>query len=269
MKIGATSFVFRYLLMDPSRAPRLETIVEKSHQMGIDRLQICENARPLEVTLLEWEALLAKAKNLGIEIHLGCKTLDAAVLDCYLQRASMIPSRTMRVVLEDEDGPPTRERIDSFLKQVIPLLEKYRMRLAIENHFDVSVRQLAAAAKPFPEELVGFCLDVANSLRRFEPAESVFEFLSPRAYCYHMKDFKVAGSNVGFTVGGAPFGKGDLDLDWVFNAIRAKYKDPELYLETWVPASGIWERDVQTDWEWLSESVENLRGRLSALEGFK
>jgi L-ribulose-5-phosphate 3-epimerase UlaE len=262
MKIGATSFAFRYLLLDPTRAPRLEVVVERAHGLALDCLQICENARPLDVPGGEWEAFLERAHSLGMGIQLGCKTLDPSILERYLKLASGISSRTLRVVLEDEDGPPTQERIDGFLGPAARLAETYRMRLAIENHFDLPVRQLIAAVSPFPSDLLGFCVDAANSLRRFEPVEYVFDSLGPRAYCYHLKDFKVSGSNVGFAVTGAPLGQGDLNLDWVLDYIRRAQSEPEIYLEAWVPSTGVWERDVQTDWEWLSQSLGTLRNRV-------
>jgi 3-oxoisoapionate decarboxylase len=262
MKIGATSFAFRYLLMDPNRAPRLENIAEQAHQLGLERLQVCENARPLKLPASEWDEFLKRSKELGIEVHMGCKTLDPAVLERHLQRAMGIPSRTLRVVLEDEEGPPTQEQIDVFLKPAVRLAEKHGMRLALENHFDLSVRQLVAAVRPFPPDLLGFCVDAANSLRRFEPVEQVFDCLGSRAYCYHLKDFKVTGSNVGFSVIGAPLGQGDLHLDWVLDEIFKREGDPEIYLENWVPPTGVWEQDVQRDWEWLSESVGALKDRL-------
>lgn len=262
MKIGATSFAFRYLLLDPNRAPRLKSIAEQAHHLGIERLQICENARPLDLPTSEWEEFLQKSKELGVEVQMGGKTLEPAILERYLQMAVGIPSRTLRVVLEGEEGPPTPEQVDGFLYPAVDLAKKYSMRIALENHFDLSVRQLVAAVRPFPPDLLGFCVDAANSLRRFEPVEQVFECLGARAFCYHLKDFKVAGSNVGFTVTGAPLGKGDLNLDWVLDAISKSQEEPEIYLENWVPATGVWEADTQKDWQWLSESVAMLKDRL-------
>ena len=262
-KIGATTFVFRYWLRDPERAPRLENLVEQARGLGLERLQICENARPLDVAGGEWDALRERAKELGLEIQLGCKTLSPDVLESYLARASAVPSGMLRVVLEDEGGSaPTRERVDGFLRAGARLAEKYRMRLAIENHFDIAARELAAAVRPYPEDLIGFCVDAANSLRRFETVEFVFEVLGPRAYCYHLKDFVLVGSDVGFSVRGTPLGAGRLNLDWVLNEIAGKTADPEIYLENWVPATGVWERDVEADREWLAQSIKSLRLRL-------
>lgn len=262
MKIGATTFVFRHLLKDPELAPAMDRLIELAAGSGLERLQICENARPLETSADGWKAALEKAKTLGIEIQMGCKTLNPAVLERYLARASAIPSRTLRVVLEDEGSIPTRTRVLDFLDAGVPLAEKYGMRLAIENHFDISVRELVQAVEPYPRDSIGYCVDAANSLRRFETPEFVFECLGPRAFCYHLKDFTVVGSDVGFAVAGVPLGKGLLDLDGILGEILNHAAEPEVYLENWVPATGARERDVQSDRDWLRESIETLRLRL-------
>lgn len=265
MKPGVTSFVFRYLLLDPCRPAALEEMLEKVRDLKLSRLQVCENAAPLKVTNERWQDFVRKAQDFGIEISLGCKTLDPVTLEAYLARASKIPSKTLRVVLEAETGPPTQEGIDDFLTEAVKLAEKYGMRLAIENHFDISTKALVASVRSLPAEIVGFCLDVANSLRRFEPVDFVFESLGSRAYCYHLKDFKVKGSDVGFSVVGTPLGEGDLDLHWALKTILSIDSEPEVYLETWVPSTGALEKDIEHEWEWLSQSIKTFADHVRRL----
>jgi len=266
MKIGTTSFGFRYLLMDKARAPKLEVILEQAAAAGLDVLQICENARPLELPEYEWAQLAGRAARLGLEIQLGAKTLDPAVVEQYLRRSACLPARRLRVVLEEEGAgrPPGAKEVDRLLAALWPLLETCGMSLAIENHFDIPSAVLAEAVKPYPAERVGFCLDTANSLRNFEPPERVMELLGDRAFCYHLKDFRVDGHLLGFTVGGAPLGQGRLDVDWFLDAVFASNSAPEIYIENWVPPTRDWERDVAEDARWLQESLAALRTRLEA-----
>jgi len=265
MKIGTTTFGFRYLLQDPLRAPPLSTVVDRARSCGLECLQICENARPLELSAGEWKALLSTAAALGLEIQLGCKTLDPEVLARTMERAAMIPSGTVRIVLEEDGGPhPSRESIAQFLDRSMPRLEAFGMKLAIENHFDIPCRVLAEVAGAYPPARVGFCIDAANSLRNFEPAGRVFDLLGPRAVYYHLKDYRVHGTNVGFSVEGAPLGTGDLDLGGVIDRILAIDVEPQVFIENWVPASGDREADIEADRRWLEESLANLVKRLPA-----
>jgi len=266
-KIGTTSFSFRYLLLDEARAPSLETIVRRARALGLERLQICENARPLALGDDAWDALVDTGSSLGLEILIGCKTLEAADLERFIRRAARVPSRLLRVVLEEEDehgAPPSRAQIVKLLAGAWPLLRDSGVRLAIENHFDVSSRLLAELVEPYPADRVGFCLDTANSLRSFESADDVFARLGDRAFCYHLKDFKVVGHMLGFTVGGAPLGQGQLDIDVCLDRMFRKHREPQIFIENWVPPTNDWAGDVAADETWLAASIETLRARLGA-----
>jgi L-ribulose-5-phosphate 3-epimerase UlaE len=111
--------------------------------------------------------------------------------------------------------------------------------------------------------LVGFCIDSANSLRNWESAAQVFDLLEPRALQFHMKDYTVTGTNVGFTVTGTPLGEGDLDLAFCARRILARHTAPRVFLENWVPSSGDAEADIAADNEWLVRSLERGRSVLA------
>ena len=264
IKIGATSYVFRYLLADVARAPRMGDFLAMARNAGLERLQVCENARPLELSCSEWESLRKRSDQLGLEIALGCMTLDPEVVVQYLHRVEAIGASQLRIVLESERGRMSRGQIHEFLGRVTPFLEQRRMRLAFENHFDIPCRMLAEAVSEYPPELMGFCLDVANSLRNFEDMDTVFDLLGPRATMYHLKDYRLTGSNVGFAVTGTPFGEGQIDRCKMFQRIFEHTAAPEIYLETWTPQTGDWETDVASDAHFVEASIRNLKKELAA-----
>jgi sugar phosphate isomerase/epimerase len=260
--IGTTSYGFRYLLLDPRQASPLTAVVDETRALGLESLQICENARPLDLTLPQWRALLDRARDIGLEIHLGCMTLSPDMLDRYLERAAAIPDDTLRIVLE-EDAPPTRAEIAAFLDTAVPKLERAGMRIAIENHFHIPCRTLAETVSAYPAERVAFCLDSANSLRSFESIDQVWTLLGPRACMYHLKDYHVTGSNVGFAVSGAPLGTGDMDVSGFLDGIFARDPRPAIYLENWVPCSGDRDTDIAADRDWLRQSLVNVKTMLA------
>ena len=263
--IGTTSYGFRYLLLDPRRAPPLASILEQARAVGLDCLQICENARPLELSAKEWDDLLRRARDLGLDIQLGCMTLGIATLERYLERAVSIPSNLLRIVLEEEGHwRARRDEMVAFLDAAMPRLEARGVRLAIENHFHIPCRTLAEVAAAYPASLVGFCIDSANSLRNFESPEQVLDLLGSRGLMFHLKDYKVSGSNVGFSVAGAPLGTGDLDVSGFVRRALAVTPHPPIFLENWVPSSGDPATDVAADAHWLKQSCEYLKNMLAA-----
>ncbi len=262
-RVGTTSFGFRYLLQDAQRAPGLPDLVRRAADYGLQALQICENARPLDVSPAEWRAVIQRGADLGVDIQVGCLTLNPDVLWRYADLAAMIPNNTVRIVLEEHgQGRPGRDDIARFMEEVAARLERNSIRLAIENHFDIPCRVLVEFARMYPPEIVGFCLDTANSLRNFESADQVFALLEGRAVCFHVKDYRVDGSNVGFSVIGAPLGCGDLGLQPVVDRILARHAAPDIFIENWVPASGDWSADVAADERWLKQSLANLNSAL-------
>jgi sugar phosphate isomerase/epimerase len=259
--IGATSYVFRYLLADPARAPQLEDLLLLASKAGLDSLQVCENARPLSASPAEWLQHARRANEMGLELSLGCMTFNPEVVFDYLERVEAIGGSYLRIVLEREGEPAlSPERIRKFLDGIMPQLESRKICLAIENHFEIPSRTLADAANAYPANLVGFCVDVANSLRNFEDTQTVMDLLCPRAVCYHLKDYVVAGSNVGFAVSGAPLGDGRIGVPGLLRRIQASGNPvPQMFIETWTPGSGDWAVDIKEDAKWLAASIQNLR----------
>jgi sugar phosphate isomerase/epimerase len=212
-----------------------------------------------------WQEVLEVATDAGLEIQLGCKTVNLEVLRAYAERAASLPGRVLRVVLERDNGPLVNvEDVRAFLAGALPLLDACDVRLAIENHYDMPARTLAEAVKPYSAKRIGFCVDTANSLRNFESPELVLELLGERAFCYHLKDFRVEGDTLGFRVEGASLGEGHLHLDDILGVILARHEHPQIYLEDWRRTTGDWEKDVREDESWLRCSLEVLRGRLLA-----
>jgi 3-oxoisoapionate decarboxylase len=265
IKIGATSYVFRYLLADPTRAPKMEDFLAIARNAGLERLQVCENSRPLEISCSEWKDLHARSATQGLDITFGCMTLEPKVVEPYLDRVEAIGASQLRIVLEREGrGSIPREEIHKFLDRVVPRVEARGMRLAIENHFDIPCRVLADTVAEYPPETVGFCLDVANSLRNFEDLDAVFDLLGPRAFMYHLKDYRLTGSNAGFVVTGTPFGEGQIDRCKLFRRIFDRTPAPEMYLETWTPQTGDWETDVASDARFVAASIQNFKKELAS-----
>jgi sugar phosphate isomerase/epimerase len=268
MKIGTTSFGFRYSFLEPARSPTLMEMIRQARDAGVERLQICENARPLEIPAAQWQEALRCASDVGMEIQLGCKTLKPRVVEQHLRLARELSCDQLRIVTEepDENLHGSRDNVARLLEMIVPRMQAAGMRLAIENHFDISSNLLVELAAAYPPDVVGFCVDTANSLRSFETAETVLRLLRDRAFCYHLKDYRVVGTMISFSVVGTPLGEGALDLDGCLHMIFEREPVPPLFVETWAPSENNRARDVAVEADWLQRSVQNLRRRLPGLK---
>jgi sugar phosphate isomerase/epimerase len=266
MKIGTTTFGFRYSFMDPANSPKLAEVVREVREAGVERLQVCENTRPLEMPKAEWQEARRCAADLGVEIQLGCKTLRPETVERYLRLAQDLSCNQLRIVTEEPPEHATRDNVARLLEAIVPRMQAAGIRLAVENHFDIASALLLELASGYPPEVVGFCVDTANSLRSIESPREVVSLLRERAYCYHLKDYSIVGSLISFSVLGAPLGEGDLDLDGCLRVIFQNKPAPPLFVETWTPTEDNRQRDIALEADWLRRSVHNLRVHLNGYE---
>ena len=266
MKIGTTTFGFRYSFMDPTNSPKLAEVVRQARDAGVERLQVCENTRPLDMSRAEWQEARRCASDLGVEIQLGCKTLRPEMVERYLRLAQELSCNQLRIVLEEPPEYATRESVARLLEAVVPRMQALGMRLAVENHFDLAAALLLELASTYPPEVVGFCVDTANSLRRIEAPLQVISLLRKHACCYHLKDYRIVGTLIGFSVAGAPLGEGDLDFAGCLRLIFESRPVPPLFVETWTPTVDHREQDIAREADWLRRSVRNLRSQLEGYE---
>ena len=262
MKIGTTTFGFRYSFMDPANSPRLAEVVRQVRKAGVERLQVCENTRPLEMSKAEWQEAARCATDLGVELQLGCKTLRPAVVEEYMRLAQTLACSQLRIVMEEPPEHANRDNVARLLEDIVPKIQAAGMRLALENHFDIASALLLELASNYPANVVGFCVDTANSLRSIESPREVIRLLRDRAFCYHLKDYRIVGSLISFSVVGAPLGEGDLDLDGCLGLIFENQPAPPLFVETWTPTENNRPHDIAVEADWLRRSVQNLRARI-------
>jgi sugar phosphate isomerase/epimerase len=107
-----------------------------------------------------------------------------------------------------------------------PVLRKYRLRLAIENHKGWRAAEQAAWLNRVGSEYVGVCLDFGNNISLCETPDQTFSLLSPMAVFCHIKDMGVEPYADGFLLSEVPFGEGVLNLKQMVDTLRQR--DPEM-----------------------------------------
>ena len=106
------------------------------------------------------------------------------------------------------------------IEAAIPILEKHRMPLALENHKDWTADEMAALMKKYSSEYLGVCLDFGNNIALLDDPMTVVETLAPFVLSTHMKDMGVEWSNDGFLLSEMVLGRGFLDLPRMVSTIR-------------------------------------------------
>jgi sugar phosphate isomerase/epimerase len=127
-----------------------------------------------------------------------------------------------------------KDAVAGFHKQIaaaVPIVEKHRMPLGIENHKDWRVDQQVALLKQYSSAYVGVTLDTNNNMALLDDPMETIEKLAPYTFNVHLKDTAVEEYEQGFLLSEVALGDGMLDLKRIVGTIRRAKPDVHFSLE--------------------------------------
>ena len=101
-----------------------------------------------------------------------------------------------------------------------PVVRKHKLKLAIENHKDLTTDEQITLLRKLDSEWVGALVDTGNSIALLEEPHAVVEALAPFAMSVHLKDMAVQPYENGFLLSEVPLGTGMLDLPRIISTLR-------------------------------------------------
>jgi sugar phosphate isomerase/epimerase len=113
----------------------------------------------------------------------------------------------------------------------VPVLERYKIPLGLENHKDWTVDEIVAIFQRHSSEYFGSCLDFGNNIALLDQPMEVIEKLAPYAVCTHVKNMGVEPCSDGFLLSEVLLGNGYLDLKQAVNTVRGVRPKTNLSLE--------------------------------------
>ncbi len=115
------------------------------------------------------------------------------------------------------------------VQRALPVLTKYKMPLAIENHKGWRSEELVAWVKSTGSEYVGIALDMVNNVSLIETPMQTIETLAPYTLFVSFKDIGVDFYDEGILLSEVPFGDGHIDLPAVVAMLQKK--DPNMIFQ--------------------------------------
>jgi sugar phosphate isomerase/epimerase len=107
-----------------------------------------------------------------------------------------------------------------------PILRKYKMKLAIENHKGWRAAEHAAWVTQTGSEYIGVCYDFGNNIALCEPPEETYRLLAPLTFFVSFKDMGVAPYDQGFLLSEMALGDGILDIPGMVKGLQQR--DPNM-----------------------------------------
>ncbi len=117
------------------------------------------------------------------------------------------------------------------IARAVPIVEKHRLPLALENHKDWTAGEMAALMKEYSSEYLGVCLDTGNNISLLDDPMDVVERLAPWTISTHIKDMAVEEYPRGFLLSEMPLGDGMLDIKRIIETIRRARPSTRMTLE--------------------------------------
>lgn len=228
---------------------------------GVRAVQIADNLPVHEMDAARRRELRSLADRLGVEIQLGMRGSAVPDLRTYLGLCEEYGSPLLRVVLDTKTDRPDAAEAARRLGEAAPDFERAGVALSVENHDRFRARDLADIIRGAGSPAVGICLDSVNSFGAAEGTRTVLDELIPLTTCLHVKDFTIARHphNMGFSLTGAPAGRGFLDVPDILARLAAAGRNPDAFLELWPSPEQTPAETEAKEEAWVADSVGYLR----------
>lgn len=263
MVLGISSFTYgwAFSVNGVSKPLDEQDLIAQTIDFELKCLQIGDNV-PLHTFSPERLSALRDAiNNNNIRLEVGARGLTEEHLHRYLDIAASLQSPLLRFVIDENKYEPELKTITPILKNILPHLKKHNITLGIENHDRFKAVELRNMMDAISDHNIGICLDTVNSIGAGEGLEWVTDVLAPYTVNLHIKDFSIRrfSHNMGFTVAGAPAGKGMLDLSSVMEKLSKHKRCQSAVLEQWVIPEKELIETIQKEKQWAIEGIKYLK----------
>jgi sugar phosphate isomerase/epimerase len=260
--IGAGSYLFRYSVgtqaFKPEKPMSVIQLVERAADFGFELVQFADNLPldALDSSLLSKLSETAARRNIVIEVGTAGARVDRMIR--YLDIAERVDAKLVRLAPHAPDTHPAPKETLGVLMEILPRYRKAGVAIAIENHFTMASKDLAALIREINDRFVGVCLDTANSIVQQEWPMETAGILGEFTLNLHLKDYKLNAhpDGIGVMITGAPLGYGDQNIEAILNLLSDAGKNVNMILEQWMPTAGTMQQTLNNEEIWIRQSIE-------------
>jgi sugar phosphate isomerase/epimerase len=240
-RLGAARAAFNVRQAAEGRIWGSSPMVEHCHALGLGGAQTTLEGIELEPA----KELRKKVEGYGMQLILNVPTLPGgedqafkfgvALEACKAAGAYCLHGELSMRRWEQYDSLEAFrkdfQRVQNSVAIAEPMLRKYKIKLAIENHKDWRAAEQAAWLKRLDSEWVGVCLDLSNNIALCEDPMDTVKMLAPYTIMCHIKDVGLDMYEDGFLLSEVVMGEGILDLKQIVQTLRNEDADMPFYLE--------------------------------------
>lgn len=221
------------------------SFIRKTWELGLEGVQL--NIIP-DLNLHPELGVLASADNQYLHriredierYNLYCEVdtrfCDQKHLAPALRIANELGADVVRTYVSNGKFNPERMALaPDHLKEIVPLLKKYRIKLALENHEHETSAEIINIIKQVNSIWVGALCDIGNSMMAWEDPVEAVEALAPYTYSTHFKDHIITLHDGEPVVCGVPIGEGSIDVERCYQILVDKSPITRINIENCYP----------------------------------
>ncbi|CAH2214576.1 sugar phosphate isomerase/epimerase family protein [Tepidibacter aestuarii] len=233
--------------------------IRKTAELGLDGVMINIIALPGDKYIHpEWgtlggedpdhlERVRKEIKKYGLFAEIDTRGTDPQHLTKVINVANTIGADVIRTYCCFNGYERERlERAPEDIKKIVPLLKRYRIKLAVENHEEETADEVIKIVKEVNSPWVGVHCDIGNSMMAWEEPVDAVRKLAPYAYTTHFKDHIIIKDEDQYRVCGVPVGKGNIDLEKCFEILVNDSTLTRINIEMCYPYVSIFKREKGT-----------------------
>ena len=143
-----------------------------------------------------------------------------------------------------EYDPERLKKAPGDIKKIVPLLEKYRIKLAVENHEEELTDEVIQIINEVNSPWVSAHCDVGNGMMAWEDPVEAVRKLAPYAFTTHFKDHIIIHDGEDYRVCGVPVGTGNIDTEECFKILVEKSTLTRINVEMCFPYASNFKREL-------------------------
>jgi sugar phosphate isomerase/epimerase len=170
-------------------------------------------------SIFRWHPMAEKGRRLLAEAGADTAVSEAKIVVAHLEIAKKLGSPILRCVAgnlftrdEGHDMAALADQTVAILREACCAAEGLGMKIAMENHADFTVRELAGILARVGSSAFGFTVDTANLAFDLDDPLRLARIMAPHALTTHFKDYRIERTPDGLALANCAVGEGDIDV---------------------------------------------------------
>ena len=189
-------------------------------------------------SIFHWHPMATQGRFLLADAGYDANVSEAQVVVHHLEIAQKLGSPILRCVAgnlftrdEGHDMTALADRAVAILREACKAAEDRGMKIAMENHADFTVRELASILARVASPAFGFTVDTANLAFDLDDPMRVAGIMAPYALTTHFKNYRVIRTRTGLALENCPLGEGDIDVAAIARLLAGHNPEINLNIE--------------------------------------